>query len=174
MGDKIQNSYDVNGKPITRTETYQVKEVTHTDSTQMYIYEWADVSPPVDSTITTLLLQVHFTKFYIHMDTQSRQILESVKEEMTQRNKTRDTHFTIYDGINIANFTNSRLFCLDENRIPWYANTFWWAIVNITFLWFPWEVAYGSNLATGQFDVLKRVRITGTYDENGTLQLVTI
>ncbi|EGG20112.1 hypothetical protein DFA_07230 [Cavenderia fasciculata] len=150
----------VNGQSTTRTETYQEKVTTHREANEMFVSEWADLSPPLDSKITTLLLEVYFTKDYTHMDPLSEQCLETVKSDMTRRNKPRDTHFNLAVSLNVADFSDSKLFCLDESRIPWYANSFWWAI--ITFLWFPWEIAYRSNLATSQFDILKHVRITGT------------
>ncbi|EGG24365.1 hypothetical protein DFA_06515 [Cavenderia fasciculata] len=93
-------------------------------------------------------------KEYSHIDTESEQILESVKADMTKRNKDRDTYFSINVTFSVAEFKDSKLFCLNEDNIPWYVNSFWWAIVNILFIWFPWEVAYRSHLAT--------IRITGT------------
>ncbi|EGG20111.1 hypothetical protein DFA_07229 [Cavenderia fasciculata] len=152
----------VNGRTTTETESYEEKVVSHRESNQMFVSDWMDVSPLLDSTVTQQLLQVFFTKEFTHMDDQSLQCLESVKSDMTRRNKPRDTHFELVVHHRINQFQENKLFCLDESRIPWFANSFWWAIVNITFLWFPWEVAYRRILAISQYDILKHVRVTGT------------
>jgi len=105
---------DSQGNRQTRTESYEEKVVTHTESEYFRFNHFDDISGNVTTDILVFLAtKVKFSKGWVFGDDRTRYMYEAQKSNFINRNKFRDSHFSSLDLFTIDGFVERKL-CLVE------------------------------------------------------------
>jgi len=105
---------DSEGKSQTRTETYEEKVVTHTETEYFTYQNFDDISGHVTNDILVFIAtKVKFSKAWSCGDDRTRQLYELAHFNFIERNKYRDSHFSSSNVFRVDGF-HERKLCLVE------------------------------------------------------------
>lgn len=140
-------------KSRQKQETYIEKVVTHRESQDFNYEMFEDISGEITDAIFKFeAIKIQFTKCYKFGNKEIRNRYKSEKSQMVTRNKPRDTHFSFYEELHIADFKEKMLSIVDLDKVSWFMK---WPLYILTTLlgcswlhrfWFEKKTVYGKYM----------------------------
>jgi len=151
----------VNGRTTTRTETYQVKIVTHAAHEEVPLSQWADASQNLSGLERFALAKVKFGKQYAFGDTQSQAVHQALWASFVARNH-RDTHQHNWETMDVPGFQDVAMFLIDVRLQPWLLRWWAYALAVVFFLGWTYRCWLSSRSAKFRYTYVKTIYLGST------------
>jgi len=158
---RVVHYTDSNGNARTRNETYPV--VTYTESEQVYITSWSDVSVPLEH---DEVKEFEVTKVKVHKTFTADQNFVDQCEALIARNRWRDLYYNFYTFYEIDGYKSRVLAFVDLDKRPKYLSFKWCLGAHLTlYPSLPYRIWMSS--ITGKVDttVHKNICTTRSFSE---------